>query len=333
MGEKNNVMCEYLSKPEIFADFINVAYFHGKKEVLPQQLIDSGQVSYEVVGGKRTEGERKRDVVKGDMRGRKYVIIGVENQEQVHYAMPVRCMEYDVREYRRQLSRLKEKNLREDKEARKTAARRKGKTMGEKLDSREFLSGIRRTDKLNPVITIVFYHGKNKYDGCVRLHDMLDLEGENSIFRDYAADYKMNLVTLADFEEEKCESGLRELAGFLKCRQNRNQMKEYFIKNKERIQNMDEDTYNTISVMLDRNDLLEVKKKYRREEGGKIDMCKAMEDWAEELVKEGTERGVRQGIGGFIAEFREEGKSDEQIAKKLVKRFSLSEKEALEYLK
>lgn len=47
---------------------------------------------------------------------------------------------------------------------------------------------------------------------------MLDLKGENHIFKDYVADYKMKLITLDDFEEEKYESSLRELAGFLKCR-------------------------------------------------------------------------------------------------------------------
>ena len=329
MGEKNNVMCEYLSKPEVFADFINVGYFHGKKEILPRQLSGAGQISYDGTarkpeGGRNAgKGERTRDVVKIDHRGRKYVVIGVENQQMVHYAMPLRCMEYDVREYGKQLQILKEKNLREDREARKGK-----KKAAKKLSPGEFLSGMRKTDKLNPVITIVFYHGKTEYDGCTSLHDMLDLEGENRIFKDGAADYKMNLVTLEEFEEEKCESGLKELAGFLKCRQDREKMKEYCRKNKERIQNMDEDTYNAVSVMLDQKNFMEVKEKYRREEGG-INMCKAMEDWAEELLQEGK----TQGIKAFVDEFREEGKSDEQITAKLIKRFSLSGAEAEKYLK
>lgn len=337
MGEKNNVMCEYLSKPEVFADFVNVGYFHGKKEILPQQLSGSRQVSYaRTEHGARSvrkscKGERSHDVVKIDHRGRKYVIIGIENQQMVHYAMPLRCMEYDVREYRNQLGLLKEKNLREDKEARKNTE--KGKKTKQRLKPQEFLSGMRKEDKLNPVVTIVFYHGKNEYDGCTRLHDMLDLEGKNSIFRPYTADYKMNLITLDDFEEEKCVSGLRELIGFLKCRQSKEKMQEYCLKNKERIQNMDEDTFDTISVMLDKRDFLEVKEWYRNAEGGAINMCKAMEDWGKELLDEGTARGISQGIEAFIAEFREEGRSDKQIVAKLIKRFSLSEAEAEGYLK
>ena len=30
MGEKNNVMCEYLGKPEVFADFLNGGLFQGR---------------------------------------------------------------------------------------------------------------------------------------------------------------------------------------------------------------------------------------------------------------------------------------------------------------
>ena len=34
-------------------------------------------------------------------------MIGIEAQNRVDYAMPVRCMEYDVTEYKRQLKELK----------------------------------------------------------------------------------------------------------------------------------------------------------------------------------------------------------------------------------
>jgi len=281
MGEKNNVMCQYLAKPEIFADFVNAGYFHGEKVVMPEQLTDGSQVSFAGAGKKAGDGrstgiarkngagERSRDVVKIDHRGTKYVIIGIENQYMVHYAMPLRCMEYDVREYRKQLCRLKEKNLREDRKARKT-----GENDNRKLNSQEFLSGMRKTDKLNPVITIVFYHGKSEYDGCINLHDMLDLEGENSIFKPYTADYRMNLV------------------------------------------------------MLDFKGLQDVEEQCRSEEGGRVDMCKAVEEWAEELRQE----GMNKGIEAFILDNLEERKTDEEIAAKLVKRFSLREEQAWEYL-
>lgn len=64
-------------------------------------------------------------------RGKQYMVIGIENQQMIHYAMPLRCMEYDVREYSRQLRSLKEENRKKDKENRRkkrlNVAEKKGK--------------------------------------------------------------------------------------------------------------------------------------------------------------------------------------------------------------
>lgn len=46
MGQKNNVICSYLSNPAVFADFINGSIHHGKKVVLAHQIVDREAVSY-----------------------------------------------------------------------------------------------------------------------------------------------------------------------------------------------------------------------------------------------------------------------------------------------
>ncbi len=89
-----------------------------------------------------------------------YIVIGIEAQNRVDYAMPVRCMEYDVTEYKRQLKELKNNRK-------------------ENLPGEAFFSGMAKDEKLNPVTTIVFYHGEEPYDGCANLHDMLELDKEN----------------------------------------------------------------------------------------------------------------------------------------------------------
>ena len=315
MGKKNDVMCDYLSKPEVFADFLNAGFFCGEKEILPQQLTGCEQVYYGQVDKMESSGERSRDIVKARHKGKQYVIMGLENQQHIHYAMPLRCLEYDVREYRKQLKLLQKKN--------------RGKDFLTNMESGEFLSGMRKTDKLNPVVTIVFYHGKEKYDGCRKLHDMLHLEKENSVWKPYVADYQMNLITLEDIEEEKCETGLRELVGLLKCRQNKQKMKEYYKNHKDRMNKIDEETFRTISVMIDQEDIMSKIRNYQEVEGGNVDMCKAMEDWAEELRQEGKEVGIK----AFVLDYVEDGKSEEQITQRLVKRFGVSEAEAQRYVK
>ena len=166
MGQKNNVICSYLSDAAVFADFINGSIHNGEKVVSPDRFSDRETVTCqkERTGHLPTRKpqyvERRRDVLKAVFHDDCYIVIGIEAQNRVDYAMPVRCMEYDVTEYKRQLKELKNNRK-------------------EKLPGEEFFSGMAKDEKLNPVTTIVFYHGEEPYDGCANLHDMLELDKEN----------------------------------------------------------------------------------------------------------------------------------------------------------
>lgn len=297
MGKKNRVICGCLEKPEKFADFINGSLYEGRQVLLPHEVKNSPTVY--------TKEERTRDILRMVHNGENYVLIGLENQDSVHYAMPVRCMEYDALEYKRQLKELGEKNERRRKE-KKTA-----------MSGSEFLSGMKKEDRLIPVVTIVFYHGEEEYDGCRSLHDMLHFVKENEIFKQYIPNYHINLVTLRELREENFHTDVRELIGFMKRRRSKKALEEYCRENKERIRQMEEDTFEAVSVMINQPEL--IKKKAIYEEGGKINMCKAMEDWKEELLKEGMERGIK----AMILDNMEEGVPKERILKKLQKHFGL----------
>ncbi len=166
MGQKNNALCSYLSDPVIFADFINGSIHNGEKVVSPGQLSERETVTCQKEGTghlptrKPQYVERRRDVLKAVFHDDCYIVIGIEAQNRVDYAMPVRCMEYDVTEYKRQLKELKNNRK-------------------ENLPGEAFFSGMAKDEKLNPVTTIVFYHGEEPYDGCANLHDMLELDKEN----------------------------------------------------------------------------------------------------------------------------------------------------------
>lgn len=293
MGKKNDALCSYLAIPKVFADCINGCCFDGKRIILPEQLKDCGQITYSGISGIRS-----RDVVKGVCNGRQYAVIGIESQDKVHTAMPLRCLEYDIRQYREQLRFLRQKNLEEDK-----AARRQG-NIERKLNGTEFLSGMRKGEKLNPVMTIVLYHGELPYDGCLSLRDMIDLEKENNIFLPYVADYKVNLVTLADLNENKFTTGFRELVGFMKRIQNRDELMKYSKENEKRISSLDEETYTAISIMTGHKKLLKNMNKYL--EGGGYNMCKGMKEWEAFAKEEGKKEGLKEGIieGKAEGEFR-----------------------------
>ena len=97
-----------------------------------------------------------------------YLLLGVELQSEVHYAMPVKDMVYDALQYAAQVEEAAKSHRNERKnippEVRKSE---------KKPNSGEYLSGFYREDRLLPVITLVVYFGADPWDGPVCLHEML----------------------------------------------------------------------------------------------------------------------------------------------------------------
>lgn len=59
------------------------------------------------------------------------------------------------------------------------------------LDTDEYLSRMKKTDKFIPVITVVVYYGDHAWDGATTLHEMLNIPNK---MKPFVNDYKMLLV-------------------------------------------------------------------------------------------------------------------------------------------
>lgn len=124
MGETAVVMQEYLGDAYRFADLFNVVFFQGEQVIEPQMLSEQSE-RYTVhppepqghPGGRRGDRRKRpkngkhreeyRDVKKRMEDGTMFRILAVEAQSYVDYTMPLRCMEYDVQEYLKQLRKLR----------------------------------------------------------------------------------------------------------------------------------------------------------------------------------------------------------------------------------
>ena len=100
------IMKEYWSDNNCFADLFNAVLFAGQQVIQPEQLVDSdSSVIYEH-GHYMESVELARDIVKLCKYVKEYetqfVLLGIENQKKVHYAMPLRMMEYDTYAYKKQ---------------------------------------------------------------------------------------------------------------------------------------------------------------------------------------------------------------------------------------
>lgn len=145
--------------------------------LLIQNLREMDPTEFALVYGNNAKEpiQKVRDVVKlwtGMYDGSALcLIVGIENQSKVHYAMAVKNMVYDSLNYAKQV--MEAKKSRE----------------GESATSEEFLSGFGKDDKLIPVITLVVYVGAEERDGPVRLHKMFDLQDDRIL--KYVSDYKI----------------------------------------------------------------------------------------------------------------------------------------------
>lgn len=100
MGEKNDAFCTFMEKEDVFADFINGTVFGGRREVAPEELETVPGIYHAKKRNGRKGGTRGRyrDVAKKRFREGTCCVLTVENQSELHYAMPARCMEYDALE-------------------------------------------------------------------------------------------------------------------------------------------------------------------------------------------------------------------------------------------
>ena len=158
----------------------NAVLFGGKQVIKSYELndVDTDVSNVEKYGTYTESIKAIRDNIKirkkSTISGIEFVLLGIEGQEHIHYAMPLRIMGYDYGSYRKQYSDIK-----------KEIKKKKG------LTTDEFLSGMKKEDRFIPVVTIVVYYGEKEWDGALSLKQMMAIPKE---MENIVNDYKMKLV-------------------------------------------------------------------------------------------------------------------------------------------
>ena len=178
----DTVLKEYWGNNERFADFFNAVLFGGREVIKAEQLQerDTEESNVLELGDRQESITAARDlfrVLKTAM-GVEFALVGIENQDKVHYAMPIRVMNLDAYAYDRQWKRLKQK-YKDEKE----------------MTEDEYLSHMRKEDRFLPVVTVVIYYGEKAWDGAKDLHGVLDIPDE---IKPFVGNYPMHLVEVVD---------------------------------------------------------------------------------------------------------------------------------------
>lgn len=251
MGKKDKTTKNIMQNNEYFADTVNNVLFHGEKVVKPGELKELDPTELVFMEKEENDSlvvERVRDVLKQATIWTDdkmiYVIFGIENQTQIHYAMPVKCLLYDAMRYAKQVDV-------KDAEHRKN---RKEKPKLEKNTSgAEFLSGWKREDKLIPVVTLTVYYGAEEWDGPRSIHDMMGKEVEESLL-DVIPNYTINLLEPAKIEDfDKFETDIGLLFQFISISNQKGQVRKLVNDNKERYSSVDNKIVNAINFYTKSN--------------------------------------------------------------------------------
>lgn len=290
IGAADTITKAYIRENAVFADAFNYFIYKGSQVVRPEELqeVDTTEIvipfnTYDENKDekKNTAVQKYRDVLKSTVimqdSQAAYILLGIENQTSIHYAMPVRNGIYDFLQYGKQVSDI-------------AARHRKQKDKAE--SNAEFLSGFYKTDKIVPVVTLVIYFGANEWNGPISLMDMMDTLSPE--FTEYVQDYKIHLIqpfNLSDDDLQKFQSSLREVLGCIKYSQDKEKL-SIFMKDNPRM-NMEAMAARVIEVMT--NMSIEIP-----EGEEKIDMCKAIEDMIKERACIEREEGKVEILIGLV---------------------------------
>ena len=139
-------------------------------------------------------------------------------------------------------------------------------------DEGEYLSGFHSEDRLLPVITMVIHWGTESWDAPLSLREMYQ-EDVNPSLIEYAADYKVNLVSpaqMSDAELDTFKSDLKEVLKFIKHSTDKDELKKLLDEN-EKYQKLDRLAAQTISICSGVDFNIPVGE-------GEVNVCKAIED-------------------------------------------------------
>lgn len=302
----DTILKNFWKNNERFADLFNAALFDGEPVLKAEDLseVDTDVSSLLKFNSHAETVQKVLDVVKKIAYGVDFVIWGLESQQKIHYAMPLRHMIGDAFSYLKEYNEIAKGN-------------RKDKNFS---SSDEFLSNFKKTDRLHPMITLCVYYGDTDWDGPLCLTDMLEIPDK---IKPLVSDYKMNLVELKKSNDMKFHNNDVNMVFDLS--------RSIYERNYDKINKIYKDCMVpteiglVIGAITESQELINQALENEKRTGGQMNMCTALE----ELKKEGIQEGE---IKATIKMSKKFNVSKEDTMKNIINEFSLTENKAQEYI-
>ena len=232
---------------------------------------------------KDTEGKNAKVMADVRMRWRKngsvIAVIQIENQSQISNIMPIRDLGYIFNNYNEQIKEIIRKNEQE----------------GKHFYAKELADG----DRLQPVITVIIYYGKEKWTRPLSILDMLDLdEEEKKELEPLLLNHKIHLVSLSSLDEnevEKYKSDFWHVIKFLTLHGYGKTRKYLEEESSKRAVKHPEEVRNVLYALSSDKRFLEANLTQKGKEEPQMGQISDVLDQIEEIMFEkGIEKGVEQ---------------------------------------
>ncbi len=302
----------YWSNNERFADLFNQVFFEGEEMIKAKNLTvaDTNESSMYADKLGLDSVTRFRDVMKQYGKDVDFVLIGIESQLKVHYGMPVRTMLYDALGYTNQCKEIENHHL----EAKDLSG------------SSEFLSRMKKEDRIKMVLTLVIYYGEKPWDGAERLSDMMNIPPG---FERFLNNHTIHLLQMGKTEGIQFKNKDNDIFFTV--------INEFYRTGSIDINHFKEkfpnlmvywETLVAIGATTCSQELID----YAQEKKGDINMCTALDNLVKQGIEEGMQKGMQQGICISIKMLRDNGVKEESIIDSVMENYKISYDEVKELL-
>lgn len=280
MGKVDIATKQYMSHRDVIADVFNFYIYDGRQVIKPEKLqkIDTADVALPYGNDAEIAVQKLRDnimlwtMAMDDKAA--YAVLGIENQDKIHYAMAVKNMLYDALQYAKQVEEAK-RSYRNGLNKKRI-----------KLNSEEFLSGLKKADRLMPVITLVVYFGDKDWDGAKSIHEMLSVDDDELL--SYVPNYKINLIEPAKISDEDYDKFKTDVGSVLQFIKHQSDEDGSWIKGKTRFKHVEKEAVELINLITGSKITGEDKEEV-------VDMCRAWENSINNAMREGMREGELKG--------------------------------------
>ena len=173
-----------------------------------------------------------------------------------------------------------------EKQVRDLASQHRKK--GKNGTSEEYLSGMKKEDRLSPVITLVINFGGKKWDAPLSLREMYGEQPEKVL--PFIQDYRVFMIDpmeMSDNDLQKLNSSLREVLAYIKYQRDKARM-EKLLNEDSKFSCLETNAALVINAMTNAGIAIDPNKEV-------VNMCEAIRQMVDEGIMLGEKRGEKQG--------------------------------------